>query len=115
MSDTSSTTPVSVTVAEATAGIPAGAGAPATMATIAKDIEQLGADANIQALEKTLLGRIPKNIRGGIYEAGKAAGMVGAAGFSVAAVLEGKQQLFVLGGAALLLSLSSWISKANLV
>lgn len=66
------------------------------------------------AAEKPLLARIPTRVRGGIYEAGKAFGLIAAAGLAVAGTFEGKTQLYVIAGAGLLLSLSSWISKANL-
>jgi hypothetical protein len=89
-------------------------GAAGEIETVANDIEALSSNPSVVALEAPLLARLPKNVRGGIYEAGKAAGLVGAAGFAVAGVLEGKTQLYAIAGAALLLSLSSWVSKANL-
>jgi len=89
-------------------------GIPDTISTIAKDVDQLGGDPAILAIEKGVFARIPTKIRGGIYETGRVLGLVGAGAFAVAGVLDAQPGLYVTAGAGLMLALSGAIAKANL-
>lgn len=88
---------------------------PEALKDIASDIDKLSVDPRIIAVEQPILARIPKKVRGYIYDAGKVAGLAGAAGFAVAGALEGTPSLYATAVAGLLLALSGAVSKAHLV
>lgn len=81
---------------------------------VANAIDVLADDANVQALTKPLLAKIPKKVRAGIYEAGKWLGLAGAAALGVAGVLSGDAELYAGAGGSLLLAVSNFVAKANL-
>ena len=77
-------------------------------------LDTLAGDERVQEFQKGLLARVPRKVRGVIYEAGKWVGLAGGAALAVAGVLTGDAARYVEAGGLLALAVSNWIAKANL-
>lgn len=85
-----------------------------TIDNVTKTVTEATTNETAQAVEAFVTERIPKKVRGVIYDVSKWLGVVGAAVAAAAALLDGTPGLYAGSVGGVLLAVNGFLSKAHL-